>query len=817
MALMFTLMPIIIAVVIVTIITIAGILAYQFITEVNQFTKDMISIIANKLIGPIASGIIKEASRVGDMAESIAVRMIPGLGDNLINDLGDIMGDSLKTLDFTDNISSMFSTAKTEIIDELSAIFKKSITNMDLNKMVTDISLDALSGMGSMFAGLNLLGQKLILSPTFVKNIADNVATSVSFGVRDQVTSQIVAFLIDRFAHDRNNIKSIVALAVQDAINLFAQDIFKLSPAYALKMTEEYAMKFITEVEASLKYIQYLPITPAGARIWGKTFVRNVMKPQRVVKTFVRGQTKSLTNDYMEEMRSWNNQYKRVGNMVPFNRMMNMMYGNINPADRDVSNKLQLLVNRKMMTFTKSKVSGFKDDLRHYGRGAVDHLNGSDGWFLDYVITLGNRSELRHHIRDGAYNNSLFALDLVWGYAGHNPWVNEMYTTVFNNPRSIIDGGMKTLLELISWGSVASTANDWTYQVHKRFIDTAVNIDNYKRLTDHVIRTIGIGSWGQTVGMGAHMVFNNLGDTIGNLAAQLIPGFAFINGGQSQLGGDIEDAWRELYTMMLPCGMGGDCRDPQDALFIGDMLAGRDPFEETKWLAYRMGTAYGEQIASSISSSVMGFASSTWNKVTGGGGGCFIAGTQVLLSDGSEINIEQIEPGYRVLSFGNRCCKQGDEQVTQKLGDQLLYGFNEMEPFFTGGHCFQTTDGWKAICPELTKNENVTLDPGKLQVGDLVFKRNTDGSYQTVELTNISSISIPANTDTYGLLLIGDTSYHANNYVVAMNYPVITAGYMRKGLAKLSIKERARVMKYFSKIKPELNKSISDGFLERII
>ncbi len=212
--------------------------------------------------------------------------------------------------------------------------------------------------------------------------------------------------------------------------------------------------------------------------------------------------------------------------------------------------------------------------------------------------------------------------------------------------------------------------------------------------------------------------------------------------------------------------------------------------------------------------------------------GCFLKGTKVLMSDYSSKNIEDVEEGDKILGYGGVINTRGNEQVTQLLGDQEIYGFNEETPFFTAGHTFMTTEGLKAIDPSLTMKENIFSNPKKLQVGDIIFKITFINiikepvstieeekvlSYLPIVIKKITKISLPKETRTYGIYFIGSDNYHAAGYVVGAQYPRINATYIKEGLKRLNKEDKDKVIKKLIEIQPELNKVIHDGFLERII
>lgn len=175
------------------------------------------------------------------------------------------------------------------------------------------------------------------------------------------------------------------------------------------------------------------------------------------------------------------------------------------------------------------------------------------------------------------------------------------------------------------------------------------------------------------------------------------------------------------------------------------------------------------------------------------GGGCFVPGTPVLLEDGAEIPIEAIEDGHRVLGRDGQVGTHTDERVEFETEVRMvIYGFNEEQPFFSAAHAFWTRDGWKAYAPEVARSENPWPDFGKLERGDVVRRlvSHDPPRYEEVEIERFSSRIAPVGERLHGLHLHGSATYHANGYLVAMNYPVITARRLEDAFATLTDAER---------------------------
>ncbi len=161
------------------------------------------------------------------------------------------------------------------------------------------------------------------------------------------------------------------------------------------------------------------------------------------------------------------------------------------------------------------------------------------------------------------------------------------------------------------------------------------------------------------------------------------------------------------------------------------------------------------------------------------GSSCFVAGTTVMMADGSERPIDEVRPGEMV-----RGGRGGINRVigveAPRLGKRRLYAFNGGNPFVTAEHPFLTMAGWKAIDPIATARENAALKVAELAVGDLLTRareasrlNSADNLARDVEvefwldaLQELNSVAADPETTVYNLFLDGDHSYIANGFVV---------------------------------------------------
>ena len=150
----------------------------------------------------------------------------------------------------------------------------------------------------------------------------------------------------------------------------------------------------------------------------------------------------------------------------------------------------------------------------------------------------------------------------------------------------------------------------------------------------------------------------------------------------------------------------------------------------------------------------------------------------ITLVSGKQLPIEQVTAGTKILAHGGDISTVTEEDVQNHAPDgHYTFGINEDEPFFAPSHPFWTTDGWKCLFPASATEENPHINFKQLQIGDIVFRivPNTDTLvYKPIRICKISMKQVDCPFTFYGLHLDGARSYHANGYVVAANYPVLT-------------------------------------------
>lgn len=150
---------------------------------------------------------------------------------------------------------------------------------------------------------------------------------------------------------------------------------------------------------------------------------------------------------------------------------------------------------------------------------------------------------------------------------------------------------------------------------------------------------------------------------------------------------------------------------------------------------------------------------------------CFIAWTKVLMADGTEKNIEDVEEWEYVMweTWPNKV--RWFDRPT--LGDRNLWKINgEGDYFVSDEHPFKTTDWWKSFNPAMTRKEieyaqkNGYLKGelpiyGELKIWDILYTKTG-----TTKITSLEAEEGDPNTQLYNFMLDGDHTYYANGYLV---------------------------------------------------
>jgi len=136
---------------------------------------------------------------------------------------------------------------------------------------------------------------------------------------------------------------------------------------------------------------------------------------------------------------------------------------------------------------------------------------------------------------------------------------------------------------------------------------------------------------------------------------------------------------------------------------------------------------------------------------------CFIAGTEILMADGTYKNIEDVIVGDKLRGSNNSINTVLILKPNNHSGKK--YSINGSGYFVTEGHPFMTQDGWKAFNPTLAMEINPTLSIGKLSVGDYIVRENT---YEKVNMIDYTE----NDERVYNFELDGTKDYYADGFLV---------------------------------------------------
>lgn len=140
-----------------------------------------------------------------------------------------------------------------------------------------------------------------------------------------------------------------------------------------------------------------------------------------------------------------------------------------------------------------------------------------------------------------------------------------------------------------------------------------------------------------------------------------------------------------------------------------------------------------------------------------GGGGCFTAGTKVLMPNNRLKNIEDIVAGDVVTSSSGSPVKVLDSYFHKYTGS--LVRVNMGSAFFTAGHPVMSSDGWVSLSPQETLIESPDLSVSEMKIGTLLSRIDGQESVNSLGSTLVSGI------DVYNIHT-EDNTYVANGYLV---------------------------------------------------
>ena len=88
------------------------------------------------------------------------------------------------------------------------------------------------------------------------------------------------------------------------------------------------------------------------------------------------------------------------------------------------------------------------------------------------------------------------------------------------------------------------------------------------------------------------------------------------------------------------------------------------------------------------------------------------------------------------------------------------------------------------------------------------LRPGTADAYDEVEITSFTGRMLPLGEPVYGIHLEEESTYHVHGYLVAVNYPQLTAQRLFDGMATLTDAERATIRASLEPILPLLRERI---------
>lgn len=235
-------------------------------------------------------------------------------------------------------------------------------------------------------------------------------------------------------------------------------------------------------------------------------------------------------------------------------------------------------------------------------------------------------------------------------------------------------------------------------------------------------------------------------------------------------------------------------------------------------------TTYGGQVNDWLSNNrglggfINGPSSSNVESHTDGGGGCgcFVPGTPVLLADGTSKPIEAVAAGDAVISREGQVHTRSPQDVCwQAEPHELLFGINEYPPFFNASHPFMTTEGWKSMSPKASRRINPDIEVTQLKAGDILLQAEpgTPLRYRQVKvhiITRMLAKDAPTRNIHSLHLTRVNPGYHAHGFLVAVNYPELREDHFVLAFKGITEAERVYLRSHFEALAPFLRRGLGN-------
>lgn len=151
------------------------------------------------------------------------------------------------------------------------------------------------------------------------------------------------------------------------------------------------------------------------------------------------------------------------------------------------------------------------------------------------------------------------------------------------------------------------------------------------------------------------------------------------------------------------------------------------------------------------------------------GGSCFVAGTKVLMADGTEKNIEEVVEGDEVLSFNEETLQNESKKVIglkMPIHDDLVkyYFDNETTITSTFDHPYYINGSDLAsFTPFLTnKRYEIGREVKQIKIGDIVSLSTSNSNASIINIEELPKV----DTQTYIITVEDNHNFYANNILV---------------------------------------------------
>lgn len=258
---------------------------------------------------------------------------------------------------------------------------------------------------------------------------------------------------------------------------------------------------------------------------------------------------------------------------------------------------------------------------------------------------------------------------------------------------------------------------------------------------------------------------------------------------------------------------------------VGQSVMGEPIIKRYTLVTYTKGVEVEKWIRNTSGYLSSGNANFTQRTVeTGGGSGCVLRSTKVLVCNNEYIDIEDLRTGDNVTSEKLMPSAFSGEIV---YNDHVknLYSINDDKPFMSLDHMILTTNGYKCIEPETALKINRDISVSMLKVNDVVIKyyldenNNIKKKYEKVKKINIVNNDLPC-VDIH--ISNGYKSYITESgYVCFANYPEITSKSITDSLAASKNHYANRdFRRAFARNKKELKEAFGEtgvNYIERLM